>query len=113
MKNNPCFQNNRHIMLQFSFHCFHKIMRSHLQAPQPAEPWEGIRDALKEGDVAPQTGVFQLTSYSGNEDCLFINVFTPKVKGGSTGKMTFLICNIGRYLVETRLACRCMKHWGV
>jgi para-nitrobenzyl esterase len=49
------------------------------QAPQPAEPWEGIRDALKEGDVAPQTGVFQDKSYSGVEDCLFINVFTPKV----------------------------------
>lgn len=56
-------------------------MCSHLQAPQPAQPWEGIRDALKEGDVAPQTGVFQIKSYSGNEDCLFINVFTPKVTG--------------------------------
>jgi len=56
-------------------------MCSHLQAPQPAEPWEGIRDALQEGDVAPQTGVFQFKSYSGNEDCLFINVFTPKVIG--------------------------------
>ena len=56
-------------------------MCSHLQAPQPAEPWEGIRDALKEGDVAPQTGVFHFTSYAGNEDCLFINVFTPKVTG--------------------------------
>jgi hypothetical protein len=86
-------------------------MCSHLQAPQPAEPWEGTRDALKEGDVAPQTGAFQFKSYSGNEDCLFINVFTPKVTGGSTGKMTFLttqkqlICNIGRSLAETRLAC--------
>jgi len=56
-------------------------MCSHLQAPQPAETWEGIRDALKEGDVAPQTGIFQFKSYSGNEDCLFINVFTPKVPG--------------------------------
>lgn len=56
-------------------------MCSHLQAPQPAQPWEGIRDALKEGDVAPQTGLFQIKSYSGNEDCLFINVFTPKVTG--------------------------------
>jgi hypothetical protein len=56
-------------------------MCSHLQAPQPAEPWEGIRDALKEGDVAPQTGVFQFRCYAGNEDCLFINVFTPKVTG--------------------------------
>lgn len=65
-------------------------MCSHLQGPEPAEPWEGIRDALNEGDVAPQTGVFQLNSYSGNEDCLFINVFTPKVTGGSIVKMTFL-----------------------
>jgi len=54
------------------------------KAPQPAEPWEGIRDALKEGDVAPQTGVFQLKSYSGNEDCLFINVFTPKLPASTT-----------------------------
>lgn len=54
-------------------------MCSQFQAPQPAEPWEGIRDALKEGDVAPQTGVFKFKSYYGNEDCLFINVFTPKV----------------------------------
>lgn len=29
--------------------------------------------------MAPQTGVFQDKSYYGDEDCLFINVFTPKV----------------------------------
>ena len=52
-----------------------------MQVPHPAEPWEGICDALKEGDMAPQTGVFHFTSYAGNEDCLFINVFTPKVTG--------------------------------
>jgi len=49
------------------------------KAPQPAESWDGIRDALKEGDVAPQPGFFNMTPYSGNEDCLFINVFTPKL----------------------------------
>lgn len=54
------------------------------KAPQPAEPWEGIREALKEGDVAPQNGVFQFKSYSGNEDCLFINVFTPKLPASTT-----------------------------
>lgn len=64
-------------------------MCSHLQAPQPAEPWEGIRDALEEGDVAPQTGVFYMKSYTGNEDCLFINVFTPKVTGRINWKNDF------------------------
>lgn len=54
------------------------------QAPQPAEPWEGIRDALKEGDVAPQTGIFANNTYAGDEDCLFINVFTPKVDWSSS-----------------------------
>lgn len=72
----------------YSFHAIPyakpPVGRLRFKAPQPAEPWEGIRDALKEGDVAPQTGVFQYKSYSGVEDCLFINVFTPKLPVSTT-----------------------------
>jgi hypothetical protein len=57
------------------------------QAPQPAEPWEGIRDALVEGGVAPQTGIFVNNTYGGDEDCLFINVFTPKVTDWSSSQL--------------------------
>lgn len=61
------------------------------QAPKPAEPWEGIRDALKEGSMAPQTGIFTNSTdnnYVGDEDCLFINVFTPKVTHSSSSELT-------------------------
>ncbi|KAG6451453.1 hypothetical protein O3G_MSEX007157 [Manduca sexta] len=47
-------------------------------APQPAEPWEGIKDATKECNICPQ--VDKETGYViGNEDCLFLNVYTPKL----------------------------------
>ena len=45
-----------------------------LQAPQPADAWEGTRDALEEGSVCPQYGV------NAKEDCLFVNVYTTYVR---------------------------------
>ncbi|MWA04916.1 carboxylesterase family protein [Actinomadura sp. LD22] len=38
--------------------------------PQPAAPWQGVRDATKEGSLCPQIGL-------GSEDCLVLNVYTP------------------------------------
>lgn len=51
-----------------------------MQAPQPPESWEGIRDALNEASVAPQVDDFVADSYLGEEDCLYLNVYTPKVR---------------------------------
>ena len=46
------------------------------QAPQPAQPWTGVRDATSYGNRCPQ-----LASGNGpredTEDCLFLNVFAP------------------------------------
>lgn len=50
-----------------------------MQAPQPADAWEGIRDALTEGPVAPQVDTIVGSGYDGEEDCLSLNVYTPKV----------------------------------
>jgi hypothetical protein len=52
----------------------------YLQAPQPADSWEGIRDALTEGSVAPQIDDVVTDAYLGEEDCLYLNVYTPKVR---------------------------------
>nr|AJP62547.1 carboxylesterase [Oxya chinensis] len=52
--------------------------------PQPAEPWTGVRDATKEGNVAPQLSE-TTRQYMGDEDCLFLNVYTPQMPSESEG----------------------------
>nr|CAD7260378.1 unnamed protein product [Timema shepardi] len=42
------------------------------KAPQPLASWEGVRDALKEEGACSQPG-------QSNEDCLYLNVYTPQL----------------------------------
>ncbi|XP_069675635.1 carboxylic ester hydrolase-like isoform X1 [Periplaneta americana] len=56
------------------------------QAPQPADAWDGVRDAFSEGPVAPQIDDFVDNAYLGEEDCLYLNVFTPKLPAESVDK---------------------------
>ncbi|XP_047109112.1 esterase FE4-like [Schistocerca piceifrons] len=53
--------------------------------PQPPEPWTGTRDATKEGNVAPQLNSFT-GQYVGDEDCLFLNVYTTKLPENVEGE---------------------------
>ena len=58
--------------------------------PQPVKPWGGIRSARAYGHSAPQNAE-EPTPLTGwyvsleptSEDCLSLNVFTPKLKGGT------------------------------
>jgi hypothetical protein len=51
-------------------------VRLFLQAPVPAGAWQGELNATEDGSECPQ-GFFSYVSQ--NEDCLFLNVYTPQV----------------------------------
>ncbi|PSN48039.1 hypothetical protein C0J52_09101 [Blattella germanica] len=52
------------------------------KAPQPPESWEGVREALVEGNPSPHIQSFVDEGFKGDENCLFLNVFTPKLPDG-------------------------------
>ncbi|XP_071440640.1 esterase FE4 [Hetaerina americana] len=51
-------------------------------APQPAGPWSGVRDASIEGNACSSKHM-AFRNFIGEEDCLFLNVFTPKLSSGN------------------------------
>lgn len=48
------------------------------QAPQPAPGWTGIRDATRPCSACPQQPTSYANIRSTNEDCLFLNITTPR-----------------------------------
>ncbi|XP_069678273.1 esterase FE4-like [Periplaneta americana] len=51
------------------------------KAPQPAASWTELKNATVEGSTCPHVSEWTRTT-EGEEDCLFINVFTPKLPSG-------------------------------
>ncbi|CAL4244064.1 unnamed protein product, partial [Meganyctiphanes norvegica] len=45
--------------------------------PVPADGWEGVRDGTKESNACPQYDI-AIEQHLGNEDCLYLAVYTPK-----------------------------------
>jgi para-nitrobenzyl esterase len=67
-----------------------------LAAPQPAQRWDGVRDALAFGATAPHPGyappydVLLPDPVIAGEDCLGLNVWTPEPAGGGLPVMVWI-----------------------
>ncbi|XP_049799825.1 juvenile hormone esterase-like [Schistocerca nitens] len=57
------------------------------QSPEPPEKWSWIRNATIEPNVAPQINVFLDNQDKGDEACLYLNVYTPKLPTGASAKL--------------------------
>lgn len=53
------------------------VGENRFRAPQPLEPWEGIRKADRFSDAAPQDEISLFGIGQTNEDCLYLNIWTP------------------------------------
>ena len=51
--------------------------------PVPPEPWSDVRDALAYGSASPQPS---RSNEKPNEDCLFLNVWTPGLRDEPSGQ---------------------------
>ncbi|XP_072933030.1 uncharacterized protein [Epargyreus clarus] len=49
------------------------------KAPVTVKPWDGIREMKQFGPCCPQYNTFTQTYLPGDEDCLYLNVYTPSL----------------------------------
>lgn len=59
------------------------------RAPVRPAPWSGVRQAFNHGAICPQLGLTG-DAVSGNENCLFLNVYTPTSMSGVLPVMVYI-----------------------
>lgn len=57
-----------------------KAMHIYLQPPKPASSWNGVRSAQEDAQICVQRNIYtHQDEIEGDEDCLYLNVYTPKL----------------------------------
>lgn len=89
------------------------------KAPQPVQPWTGVREAKKFGDDPMQGNPFGDMSFNAekkSEDCLYLNIWTP-AKSASDGLPSVIYFNGGGLYAgsgsEPRYAGEAMAREGI
>jgi carboxylesterase type B len=60
-----------------------------LQPPQSVKPWQGVLDSTKEANDCVQPSA-ALGSKCKSEDCLYLNVYTPKVPSALSSSLNLI-----------------------
>ncbi len=66
------------------------IDQRRFRAPEPCTPWTGERDALQVGPAAPQYPSPLSHGLTYDEDCLYLNVWTPALDGAKRPVMFWI-----------------------
>ncbi|XP_075972287.1 esterase B1-like [Anticarsia gemmatalis] len=61
------------------------------KAPIAASAWDGVRNAKEHGSVCPQKDILTNVFIPGDEDCLFLNVYSPNVTSDACLPVLFFI----------------------
>ncbi|KAK7099063.1 neuroligin-4, X-linked-like [Littorina saxatilis] len=62
--------------------------------PVPNHAWTGTRDATVPGPMCPQRPLYHTSANDtsvGTEDCLYLNVYTPKVSSANSGPLPVMV----------------------
>ncbi|CAH2107813.1 unnamed protein product [Euphydryas editha] len=59
------------------------VGKQRFKAPLPLKPFNGILDAIEHGPVCPQKNFISQERMEGNENCLFLNIYTRSLKPDS------------------------------
>lgn len=87
---NTMYENRRYYSFQGIPYAQPPIDRLRFLPPRPVEPWTRVRDAFHFGNMCMQKNVTTHKTI-GDEDCLFLDIYTPAIKSTSTLPVMFYI----------------------